>query len=89
MLACYNGHRDVIKILIDHSQENIDFNARNDIRWTAFMYACNKGHKDVVKLLLNDAKMKCIQIPTSTHSLRNIYIPKEIRDLIREYNAKK
>ena len=55
MWACYNGHKDVVKLLLDHS-EGIDLNARD--RWgkTAFMIACQRGRKDVVKLLLDHSE---------------------------------
>merc|ERR1711884_312380 len=49
--ACYNGYKDIVKLLLDHS-ERIELNARNDCEETAFMNACKNGHKNVVKLLL-------------------------------------
>ena len=53
MWACSNGHKDVVKLLLDYS-EGIDLNARDNVmKWTAFMLACILGHKDVVKLLLD------------------------------------
>ena len=51
--SCYNGHKDVVKLLLDHS-EGIELNARNYCRgWTAFKIACRYGQTDVVKLLLD------------------------------------
>ena len=38
---------------MDHSDQNIDLNARAINGMTAFMKACSKGHKDVVQLLLD------------------------------------
>ena len=52
MMACSNGHKDVVKLLLNHF-ERIEPNARSSHGWTAFMIACYKGHKDVVKLLLD------------------------------------
>ena len=49
------GHKDVVKILLDNSRANIDFDARDNIGSTAFMWACKKGHKDVVKLILDQS----------------------------------
>ena len=48
MIACENGHKDV-QSLLDHSEMNIDLNARTDGGWTAFIFACYNRHKDVVQ----------------------------------------
>ena len=56
MVACKKGHKDVVKLLLNHSEGNIDFNARTtNSGSTAFMLACNDGHKDVVQLLLEQS----------------------------------
>ena len=52
MWACCNGHKDVVQLLLGHS-ERIDLNARSNNGATAFMRACCNGHTDVVKLLLD------------------------------------
>ena len=52
MFACNNGHKDVVQLLLDHS-DRIDLNATDDRGFTAFLLACGCGHKDVVKLLLD------------------------------------
>ena len=44
MWACYFGHKDVVKLLLDHP-ERIELNARDNGGWTAFIWACQKGHK--------------------------------------------
>ena len=51
MWACHYGHKDVVKLLLDHS-ERIDLNARSNNGSTAFIVACRQHHKDIVKLLL-------------------------------------
>ena len=51
MKACFRGHKDVVKLLLD-SSERIELNARNNDGKTAFMLACQYGGKDVVKLML-------------------------------------
>ena len=51
IIACYVGHKDVVQLLLEHS-ERIELNARANDGWTAFMLACYFGHKDVVQLLL-------------------------------------
>ena len=48
MWACYYGHKDVVQLLLDHSEPSIDVNARGDKGLTAFIWACRNGHKDVV-----------------------------------------
>ena len=57
MMACKNGHKDVVKLLIDYSKVTIDLNERSNSGWTsgwtALMYACSGGHKSVVKILLD------------------------------------
>ena len=52
MIACQNGHKDVVKLLLEHS-DRIEMNATNSYGSTAFMIACQNGHKDVVQLLLD------------------------------------
>ena len=56
MLACNHGHKDVVKLLLDHS-EKIELNARDHYGWTALTLACILGLKDVVKLLLEYSKL--------------------------------
>ena len=80
--ACYNGHKDVVKLLLDHS-EGIDLNTKDRWRKTAFMEACRNGHKDVVKLLLEYSKVVNTNIP------ENLRIPnKEIENLIKTHSMK-
>ena len=52
--ACENGHKDVVRLLLEKSERNIDFNASNNGGLTALMFACIHGHKDVVQLLLDN-----------------------------------
>ena len=52
MVACLNGHKDVVKLLLDHSETNIDLNMEANYGMTAFIVACKNGHKDVVQLFL-------------------------------------
>ena len=39
MIACGLGHKDVVKLLLDYS-EDIELNARSICGGTAFMFAC-------------------------------------------------
>ena len=71
MLARKKGHKDVIKLLLDHS-ERIELNARSNNGRTAFMYACSHG-RDFVKLLLEHS-----DIDVSGYE----DLPQEIRDFI-------
>ena len=64
MWAGINGHKDVVKLLLDNS-ERIDLNARNNFGTTAFMQAWYNGHKDVVKLILKYSEVVNIKIPES------------------------
>ena len=50
MLACYNGHTDIMKELLRHP--NIDVNKEDEKGLTALWYACIGGHIDIVKELL-------------------------------------
>ena len=56
MFACGNGHKDVVKLLLDHS-ERIELNATTAFGETAFMFACRYGRKDVVELLLHHSEI--------------------------------
>ena len=69
MLACYKGQIDVVKLLLDHSEDkNIDLNATTySLGRTAFMIACGEGHKAVVKLLLDYSKDKNIDLNAKTN----------------------
>ena len=54
MYACVGGHKDVVKILLDHPRnQNIEINAKDQLGKTALMHARFFGHTDVVKLLQN------------------------------------
>ena len=56
MIACENGHKDVVKLLLDNSERHIDLNASNNGGWTAFMIACENRHKDVAQLFLDSSE---------------------------------
>ena len=51
-IACENGHKSVVQLLLDHSVRNIDYNAKCFNGLTGFIFACHCGHNDVVHLLL-------------------------------------
>ena len=53
MIACGSGHKDVVQLLLYHSDPNIELNVKVEYGMTAFIWACQKGHKDVVQLLLD------------------------------------
>ena len=46
----------VVKLLLEHSGGNINFNARDDSGWIVFMMACSGGDKNVVKLFLDHSE---------------------------------
>ena len=54
--ACYCGRKHVVQLLLDHSDPNFDWNARNNDGLIAFILACFNGHIDVVQLLLDLSK---------------------------------
>ena len=57
MLAYSKGHKDVVKLLIDHlGCTNIDLNARSNMGFTALLLACEEGHNNVAQLLLHYSK---------------------------------
>ena len=74
MWACRKGHKNIVQLLIDHSNENIDFNARikrcsnnfpcyecdyhGNSHYTPLMLACKFGHQDVVQLLIEQPNGK-------------------------------
>ena len=53
MWACFDGHTDVVQLLLDNSNQGLELNARDRLGQTAFMWACLRGHKYVVEILLN------------------------------------
>ena len=50
MKACHHGHKDVVKLLLDHS-ERIDLNATDDIGFTALRWAYALRHQDIAELI--------------------------------------
>ena len=61
MYACKGGHKDVVQLLLDHSNANVELNVKDSVGNTALMHACKNGHKDVVKLLLDHSDFKQIE----------------------------
>ena len=49
-MACKNGYKNVVELLLNHS-ERIDLNARDNFGWTALMLASIHEQEDVVQLL--------------------------------------
>ena len=47
-MACNKEHTEVVKLLLNHSDPSIEFNARNELGDTAFLWACREGHTEVV-----------------------------------------
>ena len=56
MVPCDLGHKDVVQLFLDHSDSNIELNARDNDGWTAFMFACYCRRNDVVKLFLDHSE---------------------------------
>ena len=47
--ACQSGHRDIVKLLLDHGA---DANLASSTGNTPLMVACTHGHTDIVRMLL-------------------------------------
>ena len=56
MDACYNGHKDVVKLLLEHP-DKIELNARN-FGMTALKFASGLLSKDIYQLLLDDPNIQ-------------------------------
>ena len=54
MIACLNGHKDVVRLLLGHS-ERIDLNATDNTGQTALMFAAQRDHQDIVQLIKTKA----------------------------------
>ena len=50
MFACGNGHKDIVIMLLAHS-DRIDLNATDNSGKTALMIACQYGHQNIINLL--------------------------------------
>ena len=71
MMACEKGHKDVVKILLDHPRSQaIDLNFV-DFKRTPFMMACEKGHKDVVEILLDHPRSQSIDLNFVDSTFKN------------------
>ena len=56
MYACYGGHADVAKVLMENSTtSNIDLNAKRNDGSTAFIVACWYDKTSIVELMLDKA----------------------------------
>ena len=82
MFACKNGHIDVVQLLLDHSDQNIDLNARSNNGKTALMWASFNGHEDIVKLLLEYSKVFDINIP------KNFQLRIEVDKIFKSWRRK-
>ena len=49
--ACKNGHKDVVQLLLDHSDPKIDLSPKNTLGWTALMNARRGGHGEIIQLM--------------------------------------
>ena len=78
MFACWNGHTDIVQLLLDSSEsKNIDFYSKDykrsvlDKDFDPFINACRFGHRGVVQLLLNYSESKDIDPNAKTACGRN------------------
>ena len=64
IFACYNGHSDVVKIIMESSISlGIDLNAQEIVSGnTAFNAACERGYSDVVKIFMKNAAILNIDL---------------------------
>ena len=54
MTACIYGHKNVVKLFLDHSvDKNIDLNAKDSNGLTAFMLTCEIGFTSIMQLFLD------------------------------------
>ncbi|PTQ41193.1 hypothetical protein MARPO_0035s0005 [Marchantia polymorpha] len=51
MLACENGHEDVVKLLLEHKADVMIF---SDYGWNCFHHAAERGHSEVSSLLIQE-----------------------------------
>ena len=51
-LACYNGHKEVVVVLVDKFRDTLDVNQATKEGATPLFFACGKGHEEIVSLLL-------------------------------------
>ncbi len=49
--ACYKGHLEIVKFLINQNKYVIDINLRNEYGNTAIVYAISNNNKKIVKFL--------------------------------------
>ena len=55
--ACYNGHIEVVKILVENSQKlGIDLNIQDELGYTGLMWACAMKKNAVVDFLLANSQ---------------------------------
>ena len=75
MVACHKGRKDVVKLLLDHS--DIDLNAEDNTGRTALMIASQRGYQDMVQIL---ARTKLQKHAKATRTRRKHKQPEAIHD---------
>ena len=75
MLACLNGHLNVVEFLLDQSKTyNIALNARDTLQWTPLLHACRRGQTKVVELLLNHSRAEDINFNARNYQGETAFI---------------
>ena len=72
VLACQNGHLDMVKILMDNAANlGIDLNETDVYGRTAFISACINGHSAVVKIFMENAASLKIDLKMGKNKYNN------------------
>ena len=71
MHACEEGHEEIVKLLLDHSERNhIDLNIKDKNGNTALLLACDEEQEEVVGLLLDHSSSKNIDFNARNNGKR-------------------
>lgn len=74
-LACWYGHLDFVKVLIEHGGANV--NAKDNEGKTPLHEACDNGKLELVQLLLNQGREKLDMIETTQEGATTLQLASE------------
>ena len=64
-LCCLYGHIEVVRVLLSHSDIELDMDGRDSAGKTALYLACENGHSEIAELLLQPQRVSVDEVSES------------------------